>query len=741
MAKKVYKVKGMTCTACARTIEKRLNKLEGINEALVNFATEKLTVEYDAGKVNQQDILNAVKKAGYELIEEDSKTKDNHVKWLFNRFIFSAAFTLPLLYISMGHILKLPLPNFIHPMINRKLFALVQLLFVIPVIIAGKDFYTSGFKKLFLREPNMDSLIAVGTTAAFLYSLYSTIEIIFNNANMVENLYFETTAVIIALISLGKYLEGLSKQKASDAIKRLIELAPKTATVIRDEKEMIISVDEVLIGDIVFVKPGERIPVDGVIIDGHTSIDESMLTGESIPVDKDIGSKVFSGTINKFGAIKFRATKSSKESTLSQIIKLVEEAQSSKAPIAKLADIVSGYFVPIVMVIALFSGVIWYFSLSSFSFSLKIFISVLVIACPCALGLATPTSIIVASGKGAQLGIFFKNAESIEMLSKVNTIVFDKTGTLTQGHPTVSDIVTTSYIDNEEFLKIAASVSNYSEHPLSRAVVNKAKDSYINDFYPVLNFKEYAGKGIEGIIENMIVLIGSRHFLLEHNIEVFDNQEIEQLKSQGKTLVYAAINNNFAGVIGLFDNLKPDAKKTIEKLNSLGIDVYMLTGDNLKTATTIAQSLNIKNVFAEVLPHEKVEKIKKLKEDKKLVAMVGDGINDAPSLSMADVGISLSKATDIAIESADVVLMKDNLLDVVYAISLGRTTMRNIKQNLFWAFFYNVLGIPIAAGVLYPFFKILLNPAIAALAMSFSSVSVVSNALRLKNEKLNIDKI
>jgi len=631
------------------------------------------------------------------------------------------------LYLAMAPMiswLDLPIPGFLEPMHFPLRYALTQIALVIPIIIAGNKFYTVGFKALIQRSPNMDSLIAIGTTAAVVYSLYSTWQISTGNTHAVEGLYFETSGVIITLILLGKSLEAVSKGKTSEAIKKLMGLAPKTAIVIQDGKEVVI-----------LVKPGEKIPVDGEVIDGHTAIDESMLTGESIPVDKKAGDKVYAASINTNGVIHFRATRVGGDTALAQIIKLVEDAQASKAPIAKMADIVSGYFVPIVVAIAVLAFAAWLIGGQSLAFALTIFISILVIACPCALGLATPTAIMVGTGKGAEYGILFKGGEALETAHKINTIVFDKTGTITEGKPEVTDIITAPGISRERLLQIAASGEKVSEHPLGQAIVRGAEKENL-ELLKAEKFEAIPGHGIEVIIDGMNVLIGNRKLMDERNISLGElDSQSDRLADEGKTPMYTAVDNKIWGIIAVADVVKESSAKAIKKLQSMGIEVAMITGDNRKTAEAIAKQVGINKVLAEVLPQDKSNEVKKLQAEGKKVAMVGDGINDAPALAQADIGIAIGSGTDVAMESADIVLMKSDIMDVPTAIHLSKSTIRNIKQNLFWAFGYNVAGIPIAAGILYLLGGPLLNPMFAAAAMSLSSVSVVTNALRLKRFK------
>lgn len=742
----IIPIGGMTCAACAKAIERALGKLEGIESVSVNLATEKAALKYNPEKLRLSEIKQAISKAGYQALEienknkvdEDKLRKEKEIRTLWTKFIVSAIFSIPLLYIAMGPMVtwwNVPIPAWLEPMQYPLTYALVEILLVIPVVIAGYRFYTVGYKALWHRSPNMDSLIAIGTTAAVVYSLYSTYKIYTGNFMYVEDLYFETAGVIITLILLGKSLEAVSKGRTSEAIKKLMGLAPKTAVVIQDDKEIEIPIEEVEVGDIILVKPGEKIPVDGEVVDGLTSIDESMLTGESMPVEKKIGDKVFGASINKNGSIKFKATKIGSDTALAQIIKLVEDAQGSKAPIAQMADIVSGYFVPTVFVIAMVSAIVWLLAGQDAVFALKVFIAVLVIACPCALGLATPTAIMVGTGKGAEYGVLIKGGEALETAHKINTIVFDKTGTITEGRPEVTDVITTSIIDDSTLLQLAASAEKGSEHPLGEAIVRGAENKGL-EIKKVDTFNAIPGHGIEVSIEGKNMLLGNRKLMLDRAIalEVLEEQS-DKLASEGKTPMYISIDNSLAGIIAVADVVKESSAKAIEKLHKMGIEVAMITGDNRRTAEAIAKQVGIDRVLAEVLPQDKASEVKKLQDEGKKVAMVGDGINDAPALAQADIGIAIGSGTDVAMESADIVLMRSDLMDVPTAIQLSKSTIRNIKQNLFWAFGYNVAGIPIAAGVLYALGGPLLNPVFAAAAMSLSSVSVLTNALRLKGFK------
>jgi len=737
-------IEGMTCAACAKSIERAVGKLPGVETAVVNFATEKASIKYDPSALRLSEIKQAIAKAGYKALEienknrvdEDKLRKEKEIRTLWTKFIISAVFSVPLLYIAMGAMLGWPLPKALDPMDFPLFYALVQISLVIPVIAAGYRFYTVGFKAIINRSPNMDSLIAMGTSAAVLYSLYSTYRITQGDFAFVEDLYFETAGVIITLILLGKSLEAVSKGRTSEAIKKLMGLAPKTAIVLQDDKEIEIPIEEVEVGDTIIVKPGSKIPVDGEVVEGLTAIDESMLTGESIPVEKKPGDKVYAASINKTGSIRFKATKVGSDTALAQIIKLVEDAQGTKAPIAQMADIVSGYFVPIVFLIALLSALAWYFvGGETLVFSLTIFIAVLVIACPCALGLATPTAIMVGTGKGAEYGVLIKGGEALETTHKIKTIVFDKTGTITEGRPEVTDIINTKIIEKNKLLQLAASAEKGSEHPLGEAIVRGAEKENLETL-KVDKFNAIPGYGIEVQIEGRNVLLGNRKLMVERNIILSElEKESDRLAAEGKTPMYAAVDNQLAGIVAVADIVKESSARAIKKLHEMGIEVAMITGDNRKTAEAIAKQVGIDRVLAEVLPQDKANEVKKLQAEGRKVAMVGDGINDAPALAQADIGIAIGSGTDVAMESADIVLMRSDLMDVPTAIQLSKSTIRNIKQNLFWAFGYNVAGIPVAAGLLHLFGGPLLNPILAAAAMSLSSVSVLTNALRLKGFK------
>lgn len=733
-----FKVEGMTCSACASRVERVTKKLKGVQDSVVNLATEKLTINIDEDEIGYSEIKAAVDKAGYKLIKEEEQVEEKKKleasQLLLRRFIISLIFAIPLLVITMGHMLGMPLPYIIDSMMNPLNFAVIQLVLTIPVMIAGYKFYLVGIKNLFKLSPNMDSLIAISTLAAVLYGIFGIYKIQIGETEYAMHLYFESVAVILTLITLGKYLEAVSKGRTSQAIKALMGLAPKTATIIRNNAEITIPIEEVIVGDIVLVKPGEKVPVDGEIIDGSTSIDESMLTGESIPVEKIVGSSVIGASINKTGFIKYKATKVGKDTALAQIVRLVEEAQGSKAPIAKLADVISAYFVPIVIMLAIIASMGWLIAGETTIFSLTIFIAVLVIACPCALGLATPTAIMVGTGKGAENGVLIKGGEALETTHSIKTIVFDKTGTITEGKPVVTDIITNG-ISEDEILILAASSEKGSEHPLGEAIVKEANDKNL-ELKEIQQFNAIPGHGIEVKIEEKNILLGNKKLMIEKNIDIaMLSDESDRLAAEGKTPMYVAVDNTLSGIVAVADTVKPSSKKAIEALHDMGIKVAMITGDNKKTADAIAKQVGIDIVLAEVLPEDKANEVKKLQGENMKVAMVGDGINDAPALAQSNVGIAIGSGTDVAIESADIVLMKSDLMDVITAIKLSKATIKNIKQNLFWAFGYNVLGIPVAMGILHVFGGPLLNPMIAAAAMSLSSVSVLTNALRLKNFK------
>lgn len=749
MKKEKFDVVGMTCSACSASVEKAVGRMEGVSAVNVNLLANNMTVEYDESLLEPAAIISAVTDAGYSASLAGVKLQDQtaektkvqeEIEQMKQRTIVSLIFMILLMYVAMGPMLGLPVPSFLVGVENAAAMALVQFLLTLPVVYVNRQYYQTGFKTLWRRSPNMDSLIAIGSAAAILYGVFAMFRIGWglghNDLELVlhysHDLYFESGSMILALITLGKYLEARSKGRTSDAIAKLIDLAPKAATVIRDGQEVEIPVAELAEGDIVVIRPGQSIPVDGVIIEGSSAVDESALTGESIPVAKTVGDKVISATINKAGAFRFRATRIGDDTTLAQIIRLVEEASSSKAPIAKLADKISGIFVPVVIAIALAAFVIWLLLGYPFEFALTIGVAVLVISCPCALGLATPVAIMVGTGQGALHGILIKSAESLETAHSVDTVVLDKTGTITEGKPQVTDVLPSSNISEAELLAIGASLEKPSEHPLAEAIVRKGQEMGVH-FSEVNDFLAVPGKGVQGRIEGREYLAGNLSFMQENRVELgeFENTA-DSLAEQGKTPMYFAADGQVLGIIAVADVIKPSSRQAIRDLKSLGIDVVMLTGDNKRTAEAIRRELAIDTVIAEVLPDDKEQEVRALQEQGKTVAMVGDGVNDAPALARADVGVAIGAGTDVAIESADIVLMKSDLQDVTTAIKLSKATLRNIKQNLFWAFFYNSLGIPLAAGLLYPILGWRLSPMYAAAAMSLSSIFVVTNALRLR---------
>lgn len=743
-------IEGISCQTCVNRIEKKVGKLPGVESVSVNLATFKGLVTYDSDKIKLSEILEVIEKLGFkgkksEDISVDKRDEEmqKHLKHEFWRFKISIFFSAIVFYISMGTMVGLPVPGIISPSENPLNFALIQLILAIPVVVVNKKFYTVGIKNLLSRSPNMDSLIAIGTGSAIAYSLYGTYEIAIGNTHYVHALYYESGVVILALIMLGKYLEGVSKGKTSEAIKKLMSLKSKKATLVRGDTFVSVDIEEVEIGEKVLVKPGESIPVDGEVVDGFSSVDESMLTGESIPVEKKIGDKVFGASINKNGSLIIKATAVGKDSVLSKIISLVEKAQGSKAPIAKIADKVSGIFVPAVMTIATVAGIVWYYLGSNgivsinqtpSIFALTIFVSVMVIACPCSLGLATPTAIMVGTGRGAELGVLIKSGEALEKAHKVDTIVFDKTGTLTLGKPEVTNIKILGNFSEKEILFFAASLEQYSEHPLGEAVVREAEKKNIK-LSNILNFKYVTGMGIYGKIEDKEILIGNIKLMNEHNVEITDTTISGNFAKEGKTPMYLTVDSKLEAIIAIADTLKPEAIDVIKKLKERKYSLAMITGDNRVTAQAIGKNLGIDIILAEVTPEDKYLKVKELQDKGCNVAMVGDGINDSPALVQANIGIAIGGGTDIAMESADIVLMKKNLNDVITTMELSHAVIKNIKENLFWAFIYNSIGIPLAAGIFYPWTGHLLNPMIAGFAMAMSSVSVVTNALRLKRFK------
>lgn len=736
-------ISGMSCASCGSAIENALRSFKGVKSANVNFASEKAFVEYDPAITDIQKLEKVVEATGYTVIREmpavdvEKQARNKEINNLRVRFIGSIAFSLPLLYYMFHIIFSWPMPQFM--MGNA---ATIELILTTPVMFLGSIFFSRGIIALIkTKTANMDTLVATGVGAAYLYSLYVTVSLWLGNKTLgMNDLYFEVAGFLVTFILLGKYFEALAKGRTSEAIKKLIGLQAKTALIIKDGKEIEIPIEQVQIGDIIVVKPGGKIPVDGKIVDGYSAVDESMVTGESIPAEKKAGDKVIGATINKTGSFKFQAEKIGKDTFLAQMVKLVEEAQGSKAPIQELADQISSYFVPVVFIIGLLSFVVWLIAGQTFAFALTALIAVLVIACPCALGLATPTAVMVGTGIGAEHGILIKSAKSLQIASQIKTIVFDKTGTLTNGKPEVTDIIPQipdpgSTDPNKELLGYAAIAEKRSEHPLAEAILKKAKEENIEVSDPE-RFDSIPGKGVIIGYKGDEILLGNRSLFEEKKV-VFSELEskIQELESQGKTVILIAKNSKIVGVIAVADTLKMHSKHAVSELQKMGIKIVMITGDNSRTAKAIAKLAGIDEVLAEVLPQEKALNIKKLQADGVKVAMVGDGINDAPALAQADIGIAIGSGTDIAIESGEIVLVKNNLMDVVTAIKLSAFAMKKIRQNLFWAFFYNVLGIPIAAGALYPLTGLLLNPVIAGAAMAFSSVSVVSNSLLMRRFK------
>jgi len=748
--KQLFNITGMTCSACSAHVEKAVNKLPGIRSAAVNLLAGRMAVEYDESVLSADDIINAVTAAGYgaSLPGEADKTPavrtnamEEELASMKRRLIWSFVFLVPLFYITMGHMLGAPLPPFLTGHQNGVTYSLTQFLLTLPILYLNQKYYKVGFKALANRSPNMDSLIAIGSAAAVLLSVMTLYRIGYGmghgNREMVDGglmlgLYFESAAMILTLVTLGKYLETRAKGKTSQAITRLMDLAPKTARVLRDGTETEISVEDVRVGDHVIVRPGQSIPVDGIIVQGSSAVDESALTGESLPVDKSVGDKVAAASINKSGSFVFEALQVGEDTTLAQMIRLVEEASASKAPIAKLADKVAGIFVPIVLLIAAVTACVWMLTGTPVSESLMMGVSVLVISCPCALGLATPVAIMVGTGKGAEHGILIKSAEALETLHAVDTVVLDKTGTLTQGRPTVTDVIPTQSTTEEGLLLLAACLEAPSEHPLAAAIVEESRKRGLSPS-PVSSFRAIHGKGVTSVLAGKSCLGGNRAFLEQEGIptDAFASCA-EQLAEQGKTPLYFAADGQLLGLIAAADTPKPTSAAAVSAFRQLGLEVVMLTGDNRRTAHAIGEQLGVDTVMAEVLPQDKEQVVSDLQQQGKVVAMIGDGINDAPALARADVGLAIGAGTDIAMESADIVLMKSDLLDAVAAVELSRATIRNIKENLFWAFFYNTIGIPLAAGVFFPSLGLHINPTFAAAAMSLSSVCVVSNALRLR---------
>lgn len=775
MKKEKFDVTGMTCSACSSRVEKCVSKLAGVEKVSVNLLTNSMQVEYDENTLREEQIINAVVRAGYGASPQVSYAGDTNassslaanagtaaarknpveeqMKNMKMRLIVSFVFLIPLMYVSMGHMIGLPLPSFLDGMENAVSFAFTQFLLCIPIIIVNRKYYTKGYQTLFHLAPNMDSLIAIGSTASLVYGIFAIYRMSYglghSDMELVHgyyhDLYFESAAMILALITVGKYLETRSKGKTSEAITKLLDLAPKTAVVERGGVESEIPVEQVQVGDILVVRPGSSIPADGFIVEGSTSVDEAAITGESIPVHKQVNDTVIAATMNKTGFIRFKATRVGSDTTFSQIIRLVEDASASKAPIAKIADKIAGVFVPVVMAIALVTAIVWLACGAGVEFALSCAISVLVISCPCALGLATPVAIMVGTGKGAENGILIKSGEALETAHSIDCVVLDKTGTITQGKPVVTDVET--LLGQREFLKIAAGLEKKSEHPLAEAILEYAQKNSITPA-AVTDFTSVPGRGVKGKINGVWYFAGNRRMMEEEGINLsvacrFGNASHEEKKEtigerldvfadEGKTPMLFADEKRILGILSVADVVKPTSREAVRQLKEQGIQVVMLTGDNKRTAEAIRRQLDIDTVIAEVLPQDKEKEISRLEEQGKKVAMVGDGINDAPALARADVGMAIGAGTDVAIESADVVLMKNDLLDVVTAVRLSKAVIRNIKQNLFWAFFYNSLGIPVAAGIFYHAFGLKLNPMIGAAAMSMSSIFVVTNALRLK---------
>ena len=762
--KEKFDVTGMTCSACSSRVEKCVSKLEGVDEVSVNLLTNSMQVKYDEKIIKEQGIIDAVVHAGYgaspaendngfgsSVLAEHSEGNtgspgenrknpvQEHLEYMKKRTFWSFVFLIPLMYVSMGHMIGVPLPGFLHGTVNAVAFAMTQFLLCLPVLYINRKYFTKGFSTLFHGAPNMDTLIAVGSAASLVYGVFAIYRMGYGlgvqDMELVEryfhDLYFESAVMILALINIGKYLEARSKGKTSQAIEKLMDMAPKTAFVERDGMVVEIPAEEILPGDVLQVKPGSSVPADGVILEGSTSIDQAAITGESIPVQKNTGDAVIAATMNKAGFFRMKATKVGKDTTFAQIIRLVEDASASKAPIAKMADKIAGVFVPVVMAIALITGIAWVIAGADFEFALSCAISVLVISCPCALGLATPVAIMVGTGKGAENGILIKSGEALEVTHSIQSVVLDKTGTITQGTPKVTDIQTFG-VDKQELLKIAGALEKKSEHPLAEAVLEQVKEEKLT-LPEVQEFQAVPGKGIQGKIQGIQYYAGNLKFMEEQKMDISKVQtQVERLAEEGKTPLIFAKEQQILGILAAADLVKPTSAQAIRELKKLGIQVIMLTGDNERTAKAIQKQLDLDTVIAEVLPQDKEREVAKLQEEGKTVAMVGDGINDAPALARADVGIAIGAGTDVAIESADIVLMKNDLLDVVTAVGLSKAVIRNIKENLFWAFFYNACGIPLAAGLLYPMFGLKLSPMFGAAAMSLSSLFVVSNALRLR---------
>ncbi len=742
----ILNISGMHCASCAANIEHGLKKTDGVVSANVNYATEKLNLEYNQDKINLEDIKKQIKKIGYEIFDltaEEHNSGHNYaaasIKKLRKIFIFSALLGLPVFYLAMGGMFGLP-----QPPLSLKIGVIIQFAITTIIMAINYPLYVSGLKKLIQLNPNMDSLIETGTLAAYFYSLIISLLIWFKPDYTADHLYYESAAFILIFITLGKYLEAVTKGKAGAAIKKLIGLQPKEATIVKDGEEIIIPISEVKVGDIILIKPGEKIPLDGVVIAGHTSVDEKTITGESLPIEKNIGDNVIGATINKNGSLKIKALKVGDDTMIAQIIKIVEQALATKAPIQLLADKVAFYFVPTVIVIALITFAVWLILGFSFVFALTAFVSVLIIACPCSLGLATPTAVMMGTGLAAAKGILIKNSRALETAKRITMVVFDKTGTLTKGEPAVTDVIPISsivsktaknHLNINQLLQLAASIEKNSEHPLADAIVKEANEKKLQ-LLPVQNFLAIPGKGVRALVNGQNIILGTKKLMLESQIETLaiENKTAE-LEKQGKTTMILAVNKTIVGLIALADTLKDNSREALIKLKAMNKKIAMISGDNKRVAEAIAKELAIDYVLAEVMPEDKANEIKKLQAQGEVVAMVGDGINDAPALASADLGIALGSGTDVAMETGEIILIKDDLRDVAAAINLSAFTLKKIKQNLFWAFFYNIVGIPIAAGVLYPLTGWLLSPSVAAAAMAFSSVSVVLNSLSMKNYK------
>ncbi len=732
MRKEIIGIEGMHCASCVSAIENSLKRKEGVLDVKVNLSTEKAYIEFDEKRVKREELEKIIEETGYKVakIDDTDEGRKEEIKRWRNRFFISAIFSIPLLYLSMGTHLGIPIPRFLIE--NSTIY---QLILTTPIVIVGSIFFRRGILTLpKTKRANMDTLVSIGVLSAYFYSLFISI-LQWMGKSYGNDLYYEIAGFLLTFIILGRWLESMAKGKTSEAIRKLMELSPKTVRVIRNGEEREIKIEELQVGEIFFVKPGEKIATDGEVIEGYSSVDESMITGESVPVEKSIGDEVIGGTINKTGFLKVKAKRVGKETALAQIIRIVEETQGTKAPIEELADRVSSYFVPFVFSLATLSLLIWLLSGMSFSFSLKIFISVLMIACPCALGLATPTAVIVGTGIGARRGILIRNVKAIQIMEKIDTIVFDKTGTLTEGNPKVKDIISVSSKNEEEILKIASIAEKRSEHPLAESILKEAEKRGLQIPEPE-EFHITPGKGIYAEYKGKRILLGNLNFMNENGLSIgIAEKKIQNLEKDGKTVILIAEEHEISGLISIFDDIKPEAPDVIKKLKRIGKEVVMITGDRSSTAKAIGERLGIERILSEVLPQDKAKEIKRLQEEGRIVAMVGDGINDAPALTQADIGIAMGSGTDIAMESGDIVLVKNDLRDVLFAIELGKYTMKKIKQNLFWAFIYNLLGIPIAGGLLYPFTGFLLNPIIAGIAMSFSSISVVSNALSMRLKK------